>query len=78
IDVQGGFPHGTAFDLTVNAWPALKTGTPPGDSDHDGMPDEWEKTNGLNPNDANDSKKNTLSTGYTNVEVYLNSLVKEL
>ena len=50
-------PHGTAFDLTVNAWPALKTGTPPEDSDHDGMPDEWEKTNGLNPNDANDSKK---------------------
>jgi len=78
IDVQGGFLHGTNFDLTVNAWPTLNSGTAPVDSDHDGMPDDWEKANKLNPNDASDNKKNSLSTGYTNIEVYLNSLVKGL
>ncbi len=74
IDVQGGFPHGTAYNLTVNAWPALSAGTPIVDGDHDGMPDSWETTKGLNPNDGTDANKFTLSTGYTNIEVYLNSL----
>ncbi|HET7899024.1 MAG TPA: pectate lyase, partial [Flavisolibacter sp.] len=78
VDVQGGFPHGTAYALTVNAWPALAAGTAPADADHDGMPDDWEKQKGLNPADASDAVKNSLSTGYTNVEVYLNSLVAEL
>ncbi|MBK7098348.1 MAG: pectate lyase [Sphingobacteriales bacterium] len=78
IDVQGGFSHGTAFEKTLNAWPALKSGTTLVDTDHDGMPDDWEKANGLNPNDAGDAEKNTLSTGYTNVEIYINSLAKDL
>ncbi|MCF3109694.1 pectate lyase [Niabella sp. CC-SYL272] len=78
IDVQGGFPHGTEFALTVNAWPALQTGTAPADTDKDGMPDDWEKAKGLNPNDISDGKKYTLSTGYTNVEVYINSLATGL
>lgn len=43
IDVQGGFPHGTAYELTANAWPALKAAPAPTDTDKDGMPDEWEK-----------------------------------
>jgi len=74
IDVQGGFPHATAFDQTVMAWPVLRTGTPPADTDKDGMPDDWEKEKGLDPQDASDGKKYSLSTGYTNVEVYINSL----
>ena len=41
------------------------------------MPDWWELKNGLNPKDASDGTKTTLSKeGYTNLEVYLNSLVK--
>lgn len=75
IDVQGGFYHGTAFDLTINAWPFLKAGTAPVDTDKDGMPDDWEMAKKLNPNDPADGKKYALSTGYTNVEVYINSLV---
>lgn len=40
------------------------------------MPDAWELANGLNPNSATDGNALTLSTdGYTNLEVYLNSLV---
>lgn len=76
IDVQGGFPHGTEYEKTVNAWPALKAVPAPIDTDKDGMPDAWEKKNGLDPADASDAVKNKLHTYYTNIEVYLNSLVK--
>ncbi len=76
IDVQGGFPHGTAYELTVNAWPALKAAPAPADTDKDGMPDEWEKKNGLNPNDATDATQTKLHSFYTNIEVYINSLLK--
>jgi pectate lyase len=75
IDVQGGFPHGTEYDLTVNAWPALKSLPAPADTDKDGMPDDWEKKNGLNPNDASDASANKLDRNYTNIEVYINSLL---
>jgi hypothetical protein len=45
------------------------------DSDHDGMPDEWETQMGLNPSDASDGNETTLSNaGYTNLEMYLNEL----
>ena len=76
IDVQGGYPHGTAYELTVNAWPALKSLPAPKDSDADGIPDDWEKKNGLNPNDASDASAYKLSKAYTNIEVYINSLVE--
>lgn len=49
-------------------------GTPYKDSDNDGMPDAYELKHGLNPNDASDASKYTKS-GYTNIEVYLNSVV---
>jgi pectate lyase len=76
IDVQGGYPHGTEYEKTVNAWPTLKSLPAPKDSDGDGMPDDWEKKNGLNANDASDAAKFTLSKSYTNIEVYINSLLK--
>lgn len=74
IDVQGGYPHGTAYSQTVNAWPSLAAGTAPIDTDHDGMPDAWETANGLNPNDATD-RGTIAANGYTNLENYLNSLI---
>jgi hypothetical protein len=76
IDVQGGFPHGTAYELTVNAWPALKSLPAPKDGDKDGIPDDWEKNNGLDPASAADANARTLHKHYTNIEVYINSLVK--
>lgn len=49
-------------------------GKPYKDSDNDGMPDDYEVKNGLNPKDASDSGKITAS-GYSNIEIYLNSVV---
>jgi hypothetical protein len=75
IDVQGGYPHGSAYELTLKAWPVLKSLPTPGDSDADGMPDDWEKKNGLNPNDGKDASSYRLSKQYTNIEMYINGLI---
>ena len=50
------------------------------DTDYDGIPDNWETANGLNPNDSNDGKTYTLDSKgwYTNLEVYLSSLVEDI
>ena len=58
-------------------WPEYKTYDMPLDSDHDGIPDDWEKAHGLNPNDPSDANKDLNGDGYTNLEKYLNSLVGE-
>lgn len=76
IDVQGGFPHGTPYEQTVNAWPSLRSVPAPADSDKDGMPDDWEQKNGLNPSDASDASGLKLHKSYTNIEVYINSLLR--
>lgn len=76
IDVQGGFPHGTDYELTINAWPELRSLPALMDTDKDGMPDVWEKKHGLNPNDAGDASSYKLSKTFTNIEVYLNGLIK--
>ena len=60
----------------ANAWPNYNVGTPPLDTDHDGMLDDWETVQGLNPNSFSDAIATDLSTeGYTNVEVYMNGLI---
>lgn len=58
----------------VGGWPELVSSEAPVDSDHDGMPDEWEIANDLDLNDPED--RNLLDMyGYTMLETYLNSLV---
>lgn len=69
-------PHGAS-----SAWPELNDGGVTADelndADGDGIPDVWEAAHGLNPRDGADGNATTLSReGYTNLEVYLNSLVK--
>jgi hypothetical protein len=76
VDVQGGYPHGTAYEATVTAWPSLRSLPPAPDKDQDGMPDAWETKHALNPGDASDASANTIDKQYTNIEVYLNDLVK--
>lgn len=58
----------------VGGWPMLATAPASRDSDGDGMPDDWERAHGLNPN-RDDSAADRNGDGYTNIEEYLNSLV---
>ncbi|MDP4097814.1 pectinesterase family protein [Paenibacillus sp. P96] len=46
------------------------------DADHDGMPDDWETANGLNPNDTAD-RNGIHESGYTFLEEYLNGIAGE-
>jgi len=66
---------GTSRVSTTGPWPDLAGGAPApsADSDHDGMPDAWEKEHGLDPNNARDGAA-LAANGYTNVENYLNEL----
>ena len=57
----------------VGGWPELKSERAPTDTDHDGMPDEWETGKGLDPKNPADGNR-IVSDGYTMLEKYLNSL----
>jgi len=50
------------------------------DTDGDGIPNDWETANGLDPNNASDGLTYTLDPKgwYTNLEVYANSLVQDI
>jgi hypothetical protein len=69
--VQGGV---IADETWVGGMPAISGGVAPNDTDRDGIPDAWELAHGLNSNLASDGSSFSGTTGYTNVEVYLNSL----
>jgi hypothetical protein len=66
-----------ADDSPFKPWPNYKTANVPVDSDHDGIPDDWEIAHGLNPNDPSDANGDYNHDGYTNLEKYLNSLTGE-
>ena len=74
-------PEGTE-DPTTASYPTLREEQRPADfdTDEDGIPDEWETANGLNPSYAKDGNAYTIDTKgfYTNLEVYLNSLVEDI
>jgi hypothetical protein len=70
--------HQTATGLANSGYGTLAGGTPPTDTDRDGMPDAWETKYGLNPNNASDATGDFDHTGYTNVEKYVNSIVDHL
>ncbi len=61
----------------VGGWPKLNQTAVLKDTDGDGMPDDWEIANKLDPNKANANGRD-LSSGYDNIEVYINSLVKTI
>lgn len=70
-DVKNGTGKIIDDPSDVGGWITPSSGTGCQDSDHDGMPDTWESNHGLNPNDKNDGSQ-VSSSGYTNLENYLN------
>ncbi|MDY3847562.1 MAG: pectate lyase [Prevotella sp.] len=69
-------------DPTTASFPQLKEEKRPADfdTDGDGIPDAWEEANNMNPSDASDANAYTIDTKgyYTNLEVYLNSIVEHI
>ena len=59
----------------VGGWPVLQAAEPYPDSNNNGMPDEWEKQYGLDPNDPTVGNRDPDGDGYTNIEEYLNGTV---
>lgn len=59
---------------TVGGRGTLASGTPPVDTDKDGMPDSWETARGLNPSDDADGALDRDGDGYSNFEEYLSWL----
>jgi hypothetical protein len=59
----------------VGGWPTLVSTNPLPDTDGDGIPDAWEQTHGLDPNDPNDATQDSTGEGYTPIEQYINGLV---
>ncbi|MDH3686133.1 MAG: hypothetical protein OEP95_07895 [Myxococcales bacterium] len=61
----------------VGGWPELSSvPSPPADLDRDGMADAWELDRGLSPEDAEDRNGFDFKPGYTNLEIYLESLAR--
>ena len=71
-EVRAGTGRFIDSQWDVGGWPTYASTKPPADSDHDAMPDAWEKRHGLNPNDPADGPKDRDGDGYTNVEEFLN------
>jgi hypothetical protein len=68
------YKKGIITDISqVGGYPEYN-GTPYVDTDGDGMPDAWEKANGLNPGDPADANKDCTGDGYTNIEKYINGI----
>ena len=77
-DVRNGSGKLVNSPDEAGGYPALDPGTALTDTDRDGMPDAWEDANGLNKSASSDGKLYTLDKNYTNLEIYLNSLVADL
>lgn len=60
-----------------NLMDGLTATIPPTDSDDDGMPNDWENSHGLNPQNANDHTT-IMPSGYTAIEEYINGLATAL
>jgi len=77
-DVKNGTGSLINTQSQAGGWPELQGGTRETDTDYDGIPDAWETEFKLNPNDPLDARATTLVTGFTNLEVYLRHLVRNL
>jgi hypothetical protein len=78
---KGAFTYGDEgiidSQTQVGGWPELALRPAPLDTDNDGMPDNWEDARGLNKNSAADGASYTLHNDYTNLEIYMNEIIKQ-
>ncbi len=72
-DVRNGTGRLINSQTEVGGFPVLRSADPPVDSDHDGIPDDWESAHGLDPKDPADGAQ-IGKGGYSNLELYLNSI----
>ncbi len=73
-DVQNHSGKILASQHEVGGWPDFpSSNAAPLDSDHDGIPDDWETRHHLNPQDPADAQA-LAPSGYTWLEEYLNEL----
>ncbi|MBA7581988.1 hypothetical protein ES708_23907 [subsurface metagenome] len=71
---KDSYKYGIITDIAqVGGYPQY-SGKPNKDSDRDGMPDEWEKKSGLDPNNPADANGDINGDGYTNIEKYINGI----
>jgi pectate lyase len=74
---RGGATFGNGIiDLPgqVGGWPELRSAPAPTDTDGDGMPDDWERNQRLDPRDPADRHSLRLDPLYPALEVYLSEL----
>ncbi len=74
-DIINGTGSIIDYPSDVGGWPTYNGGTPYPDSDADGMDDNWESANGLDPCDPCDHSGDLDGDGYTNLEEFFNYLV---
>ncbi len=73
-DARGGTGRQINSQSEVGGLVALASVAAPADRDHDGIPNAWERQHGLKPGDATDAATIDPATGYSHLELYLNSL----
>ena len=60
--------------VQVGGYPTIRSTPVPKDTDHDGMPDDWEIDNGLDLSNPDDQNGDLDGDGYSNLEEYLNNI----
>ncbi|MDN3669328.1 polysaccharide lyase [Echinicola jeungdonensis] len=71
---EDSYNKGIITDVSqVGGYPEYN-GVPYQDSDKDGMPDDWEKDHGLNPNYPADANGDLNGDGYDNIEKYIHAI----
>jgi hypothetical protein len=73
-DARNGTGKIIINEKEVGGWPAYASGEPAVSSANDGIPDEWKKAHGLPLNDPKVANA-VNAEGYTELEMYLNSVV---
>ena len=74
-DIRNGTGQIIARPADVGGFPQLISSAFPADSDHDGIPDDYELANQWDPDDPEDRNEDADGNGFTNLEEYLNQLI---